>query len=178
MTSTGRANTVTLLLLRHAKSAWDRPNAADHDRDLAPRGVRAAERIGLEIARLGMPELVLCSTALRARRTWELAGAAGGVAPPCQFLRNLYLAEPDTLLRLIREQPASVRRLMVVGHNPGMHALATALAGSGCETDLSALASKLPTGSMVAIAFDGADWAGVDGGVGRLLAFIRPRDLD
>lgn len=167
-----------LLLFRHAKSAWDDPSLPDHDRGLAPRGVEAAKRMGRELAARGLvPDLVLCSTALRARRTLELALRAFDPAPPVRELRSLYLAPPSRLLDIVRRQPQSVRRLMLVGHDPGMHTLATSLTGSGPTEQLASLAAKFPTGACLHLGFDAGAWDEVEVGGGRLLAFIRPRDL-
>jgi phosphohistidine phosphatase len=168
-----------LLLLRHAKSAWDDPSAADHDRDLAPRGVKAAKRMGHELVARGLvPDLVLCSTARRARRTLELVLRAFDPAPPVRELRSLYLAPPSRLLEVVQRQPPSVRRLMLVGHDPGMHALGQRLAGRGPADLLASLAAKFPTGACLRLGFTGRGWDEVAAGRGRLLDFIRPRDLD
>src|SRR5690349_2015654 len=106
-----------LLLIRHAKSAWDRPGVPDHDRDLAPRGIKAAKRIGKELAARGLvPDLVLCSTAKRAQRSWALIAGKLGRSVTVQDLRGLYLAAPGPMLALIKGQEAGVRRLAVVGH--------------------------------------------------------------
>ena len=65
-----------LLLLRHAKSSWDQPGMADHERDLDPRGLAAARRMGALLRERNLiPDLVLCSTARRTVHTWQLASA-------------------------------------------------------------------------------------------------------
>ena len=168
-----------LLLLRHAKSAWDDPSLADHDRDLAPRGVKAAKRIGRELVARGLvPDLVLCSTACRARRTLELVLQAFATRPAVRELRSLYLAPPSRLLEIIHRQAGMVGRLMLVGHDPGLHALAQRLAGMGAPEALESLAAKFPTGACARLGFVAASWADLAPGSGRLLDFIRPRDLD
>jgi phosphohistidine phosphatase len=168
-----------LLLIRHAKSAWDVAAIPDHDRDLAPRGTKAARRIGVEMAaRRLTPELALCSTATRARRTWELISETLPGEVPVHWLRSLYLAAPSRLLGLIRRQPESIRRLAVIAHDPGMHALATRLVREGERTELDALEAKFPTGAVALISFEKTSWGEVGEQSGRLLAFIRPRDLD
>jgi phosphohistidine phosphatase len=167
-----------LLLLRHAKSAWDRPGLEDHERDLAPRGVKAAKRMGKVLRDKGWrPDLVLCSTALRARRTWELAAAALGADVETRYERGLYLAPAERLLETTRGQPGSCRRLLLVGHDPGMHVLAVQLAGHGGADNLDRLRAKLPTGALARLAFDADEWSAVAAGQGRLLELIRPREL-
>lgn len=173
------SKTRELLLLRHAKSAWDDPSAADHDRDLAPRGVKAAKRMGRELVARGLlPDLILCSTARRARRTLELALRAFATPPPIRELRSLYLAPPGRSLAIVQRQAATARRLMLVGHDPGMHALARRLAGGGAPEALASLAAKFPTGACARIGFVAAEWSDVVPGSGRLLDFICPRDLE
>jgi phosphohistidine phosphatase len=167
-----------LLLLRHGKSAWDRPGLDDHERDLAPRGAKAAKRMGRVLRDMGWrPDLVLCSTAVRARRTWELAAAAWGKEVETRYLKGLYLAPAERLLEVIRRQPKACRRLLLIGHDPGLHALAVLLAGAGDAAELERLRAKLPTAALARIGFDGDDWTAVEPGRGRLLQLIRPRDL-
>ncbi|HEX6013837.1 MAG TPA: histidine phosphatase family protein [Geminicoccaceae bacterium] len=167
-----------LLLLRHAKSRWDQPGADDHDRDLAPRGEAAAPRMGALIASEGLiPDRVLCSTARRAARTWQLASAELEPKPAVAHLREIYLASPTRLLDIVRCQGSSARRLMVVGHNPGLHAFALELAGAG-DPDLRArLAKKYPTAALARFAFDGTGWPDLAPRSGMLLGFWCPRDL-
>ncbi|RME97730.1 MAG: histidine phosphatase family protein, partial [Alphaproteobacteria bacterium] len=90
---------VTLSLLRHAKSAWDTPIRSDFERPLARRGIKAARRIGVHVEREGLvPELVLCSSALRARETIELAAEAWEKQPEIRYLDRLYHAAPGVML--------------------------------------------------------------------------------
>jgi phosphohistidine phosphatase len=167
-----------LLLFRHAKSAWDRPGLGDHDRDLAPRGAAAAPRMGELIAASGLvPDLVLCSTATRARRTWELAAGRLAPAPEVRLRRELYLASPEAMIRLVRQEGGQVQRLMLVGHNPGLHALAVGLTRAGEPALRSALAAKLPTAALVRLSFELPHWGALAARSGTLLGFWRPRDL-
>src|SRR5512134_4043577 len=116
---------LTLALLRHAKSNWDVPGVLDFDRDLAPRGLEAAPRMGAEIARIGFsPDLVLCSDAVRARMTYDLV--APYIAPPPRMVlheNGLYMAGARHLLARLHEVPDTVKSVMLVGHNPGFHEL-------------------------------------------------------
>jgi phosphohistidine phosphatase len=167
-----------LLLLRHAKSRWDQPGVDDHDRELAPRGERAARRMGRLLAeRRLVPDRVLCSTARRAARTWELAAAELGGAPEPVLDRALYLATPERLLEAVRRRGGDARRLLVVGHNPGMHAFATLVAADGAADARARLAAKFPTAALAQVAVDAPSWSGLATGSGRLAAFWRPRDL-
>lgn len=167
-----------LLLLRHAKSDWGRPELADRDRDLAPRGIKAAAAMGQEIRRRRLePDLVLCSSAVRARRTWDLASAELGSPPQLRILATLYLASPRMMLSIVHRQ-TGVRRLMLVGHDPGMHELANELIGKGAPEDVAAVAMKFPTGALALFRFAAERWDAVEAGRGELALFLRPRDLD
>lgn len=168
-----------LLLLRHAKSRWDQPGAEDHERELNERGLAAAPRMGRLLRERDLiPDLALCSTAARARRTWELVAAELGREPPAQHLRTLYLAEPERMLDLVRRQDAATaRRLVLVGHNPGMHALAQRLVGAGEPAARARLAEKFPTAALARITFPDGDWRAAAFGTGELLDFWRPREL-
>jgi phosphohistidine phosphatase len=117
-------------LLRHAKSSWKHPELPDHDRPLAGRGRRAAKAIVRHMrAQEFVPELVLCSTARRARETLERIEPALGRAP-VRVERELYGASARELLARLRRLPDDVGSVLVIGHNPGMHELAVELAGS------------------------------------------------
>jgi phosphohistidine phosphatase len=168
----------TLLLMRHAKSSWDRPDLADLDRPLAPRGRKAAPLIGRYLAEQRLiPDLVLCSHALRVRETWQLMTPALGGAVACKTLRSLYSAAPSRLLEPLRRVADDVRILMVIGHNPGLGALAAALAGTGSKKALERLRTKFPTGGLVVLTFPIERWADLAAGGGRLDDFVRPKDL-
>ena len=163
----------TLLILRHAKSAWDDPAAPDHERPLNERGRRAAPAMGRRIAAANLrPDLVLCSSARRALETWELVAPELEARPKLAVERGLYLCGPDALLaRLRRLGPEDC--VLLVAHNPDLQDLALELAGEGAPATLRALAVKLPTGGLVALSL--ADWKTLGPGAARLHLFATPR---
>lgn len=168
----------TVYLLRHAKSSWDQPNLADHDRPLAPRGEKAAPIMGRHLAEAGLvPERVLCSTAVRARQTWEAVAPALSPAPEVAYRRDIYDADAGDLVRLLRELPDAVESVMLVGHNPAMEDLADMLVDGGDAQARKQMASKFPTAALAHIALDTANWAAVAPRAGRLARFIRPKDM-
>ena len=115
------------MLLRHAKSAW--PDVPDHDRPLAGRGLRDAPVMGRWLRTNGhVPDQVLCSTARRARETWQLAQDGLGANPPVGFERRVYQASAEQLLDLARGVPPAVTALLIVGHYPAIQELALMLA--------------------------------------------------
>jgi phosphohistidine phosphatase len=171
---------LTLSLLRHAKSSWSDARLKDCERPLNERGERDASRMGAFMARRGLvPDLVLCSTALRARRTLDLVLPRFGGRPAPQVINEdaLYLASPGILLRFIRQVGAGVRHIMVVGHDPGLHSLALQLAASGHREDMQALEDKFPTTGLAVIAFDLQAWSEVQPGGGHLEVFMTPKRL-
>lgn len=173
-----------LVLFRHAKSGYP-DGVADHDRPLAKRGERDAPAVGRWLAASGYrPDAVVCSTALRARQTWELAasglsgapdatardtGTAKTVAPKVRFEPRLYDATVLSLLMLIRELPEDQRTVLVVGHNPGLAELAVGLADPP-----PAPPSAFPTAAVAVLGVPGP-WTDVGPAHGHLLAFTTPR---
>jgi phosphohistidine phosphatase len=171
-----------LLLLRHAKTETDAPSGHDHDRRLDDRGRRDAAEIGGWIGRHPpFPDRVLVSPAVRARQTWEFAWEAmeGPVRQPqVELVPELYGADPKKLLRTIRMASVSdPKRLMLVGHNPGMHELALTLTGSGDAAARKALDHNLPTSGLAIFDFATDDWNEVAFRRGKLVLFVSPKLL-
>jgi phosphohistidine phosphatase len=159
----------TLLLLRHAKSSWDDPALADHDRPLALRGRKAAKLIGGYLRERETPvSLVLCSSAVRTRETLELASPGGEV----EIESGLYGASADELLARLRRVDEGVDSVMLIGHNPAVHDLAVRLAREPGEL----VHGKFPTGALATFAVPGA-WATLEAGQARLTAYVKPREL-
>jgi phosphohistidine phosphatase len=169
----------TLLLLRHAKSAWSDPRLADHDRPLNGRGERAAKAMADHIARRGpRPDLILCSTALRTRQTLApLLKRLEDPAPPISLENGLYLASEDALLARLQAVADDVPTVLLIGHNDGIGQLAAGLAGDGSPDALAALRAKYPTGTLAVLQAPDGAWSNLTLGSGKLLAFVRPRDL-
>lgn len=172
-----------LMLLRHAKTESEAASGRDQDRRLAERGQRDAAEMGDWIAtHPPVPEAVLVSHAVRARQTWDIAWQAmkGRVAAPeVETLAELYGADPAQILETIRTAtaPANPRRLLLVGHNPGMHEAALMLMGSGDRAGAKALADNLPTAGLAILDFDVKDWGDVAYRRGKLVLFVSPKLL-
>ena len=174
-----------LMLLRHAKTEHDAPSGRDHDRRLDERGRLDAAAIGTWIGRHPLPpDAVKVSTAVRARQTWDIAheamteAAREQAAPHVEWLDEIYGAEPAQLLQIVRM--ASVTdpaRLMLIGHNPGMHELALMLAGSGDAAAKKALEDNLPTAGLAILDFAIDDWNEVAFRRGKLVRFTSPKLL-
>lgn len=164
-----------LYLLRHAKSSWKDPGLADHDRPLAGRGRRAAKAVARHLRELGIePELVMCSTARRARETLERLEPVLGTGA-VWVERELYGAGAGALLEQLRGVPDAVGSVLVIGHNPGLQRLALALARPAPAVE--ELEAKYPTAGLAALVFEGPSWRDLDRGSAELVGFVRPRDL-
>jgi len=167
-----------LLLLRHAKSDWPRPGMPDRDRPLNARGREAVPRIAAHIFSHDLvPRRALVSTAVRSRETWKLMTPFFPRKPETIFERRLYESSPHAILSVIKETPASVKSLLVLGHNPGLQTLAMALIGSGENQAREDLAGKFPTAALAVIDFIVGPWSALRPGTGRLDRFVTPRAL-
>jgi phosphohistidine phosphatase len=169
---------LTLSLLRHAKSSWADPAQDDFERPLNERGREAAPRMGAYMAKQKLaPDLILCSPAARTRQTLALVLPHLQRIAEVAYEDGLYLASTGQLLKRIRRTPAPTTHLMLVGHDPGMHGIATRLAGTGDPAALDLLAAKFPTAGLAVILFDTKSWTDVGDGDGRLRLFMTPKRL-
>jgi phosphohistidine phosphatase len=158
-------------LLRHAKSSWEKEHLADRDRPLAPRGRKAADRIGRYLRSEGIkPSVVLCSSARRTRETLERVRPDGDV----MIEPELYGASESELLERLRRVPAATESVMVIGHNPGIQYLALELAGRGGRLD--DLRHKFPTAALATLTVPGG-WSDLEPGSAELVGFVKPKDL-
>jgi phosphohistidine phosphatase len=167
-----------LMLLRHAKSSWDEPGIADRDRQLSPRGRRAAALMGAEFATRGLqPDKILCSPARRTRET--LAALLPHLTGEGRIAITAELYEPasKTYEAAIGRRAVDARRLLVIGHNPAIQETALALVSED-DPARSDIAEKLPAGSLVVIDLPAENWAGLERGSGRVALYLKPRDLE
>ena len=161
----------TLLILRHAKTQSDVP-AGDHVRELTERGHHNAAAMGAYIHNLiGTPDAIVTSDATRARQTAEIVASAVDFAAPLTVEPQIYAADPDTLLAVVRRIPDGVQTVIIVGHNPGFEELAAALAGNA-EHEV-----RLPTSGLALLEFDVEGWDAVRAGAGRLREIATPRAI-
>jgi phosphohistidine phosphatase len=167
-----------LLILRHAKSEKAAPGEADRDRGLNSRGRKDSPRIGAYLAHHGLvPDRAIVSSACRTRETFEELATALPHVPAVSFEDRLYNAGRDAILRVIKEVGRPTPTLLVIGHNPGLHACALALIAAGDVEARERLNEGLPTSGLVVIDFAGADWRNLHPHGGRLDRFVTPRLL-
>src|SRR3990172_13368711 len=161
----------TLMLLRHDKSSWKDAEVPDHDRPLNKRGKKTAPQMGRLLLTEGLaPDLILSSTAVRARETAEAVAKASSYKGPIELLDTLYLAMAGKLLSEAQSHtPDSVGRLLLVGHNPGMEDLVEILSGKREAFPTAALA-------VFKVGIDG--WKALELGVeAKLVKVYRPKEI-
>lgn len=180
MSASPHVDTLTLLLLRHAKSSWTDPGLDDRDRPLNARGRKAAETMGQWLRGHGpLPELAICSPARRARDTWKIVSEQLRPPPRTIVDEGIYdFGNGGRLLDIVTRLSGTARVVMVIGHNPSMERLAHRLAVAGDPKLLNRMRKKFPTAALCAIALEGPHWSEAGNRPGRLLSFVRPRDLD
>lgn len=161
----------TLLLMRHAKSSWGEPDLPDHDRPLNERGKRDVPRVAQWLADNQLvPQMILSSTAKRARKTAEKLVEATGWDAPIETRRELYLANPNTLVRALSELGSGADCVLLVGHNPGLEEFLARMTGQDQE---------LPTSAVAQIEFAVDDWSELTPETpGECVLLRRPRDLE
>lgn len=160
----------TLILMRHAKSSWDNPRHTDHERPLNGRGRAGAAKIGHWLQAQGyMPDAVVLSDSARTMETLARLGSAF-LGLPTDPRRDLYHASPQLMLGAIRMQTAPC--VLMIGHNPGIAALAESLAYRPPDHPRF---HDYPTAATTVLRFNGDDWSAVE--KGDVLAFQIPRDL-
>ena len=159
-----------LLLMRHAKSDWGSPGLRDHDRPLAPRGRKAAPRVGKWLTAVGwVPDQIVSSTAERALSTAALAADAGDWPGEVMEERGLYGCSVADLWELVVRQPDDVEALMLVGHEPTWSAAVGALTGGSII--------RMPTGAVAGMVFPQDAWGSARPGSAELRFLMPPRLL-
>lgn len=157
-----------LLVLRHAKSSWKKTGVSDHSRPLNSRGKKAAPRMGQMLFEEDfVPDVILSSTARRARDTADSVAEASGFEGEVVYLENFYQAWPSDYLDELRNLSDEINTAMIVGHNPGMEMLLEMLTGED---------ERFPTAAIALIQLPIKNWAQLtDETEGEMLKFWLPR---
>lgn len=168
-----------LILVRHAKAADPDSARTDHDRPLTDRGHADAEALGRWFKEQGLRvDLVLCSTAVRTRETWADIVASSGLGALVVNDQRIYNASVDRLVEVIAEEGGPSRSIAVVGHAPGMPALAATLTeGSTADSPGPTLEAGYPTCTAAVLEVD-AKWRALAPGTGRLVAVHTARSSE
>ena len=160
----------TVLLMRHAKSSWKDKKLEDIERPLNKRGKKDAGRMGhLMKEKELVPELILCSSAVRARSTAELFAEKSGYTGEIRYLDSFYMAEPMIYAEAVHSLPDELNQVMLIGHNPGMEGLVQILSGK---------VESLPAGAIARMALTIEHWSDFDYNTcGDIKHLWRPRDF-
>jgi phosphohistidine phosphatase len=166
-----------LFVLRHAKSSWDDPGLDDHERPLAPRGLRAVKVVAEHLRTNGIePALVLCSSSRRTQETLEAIKLGGEhlIEP------ELYAASTTAVIDRLHRVPEEVASVMLIGHNPAAQTLVLRLASAddpaSDRSQLGEVQRKFPTAALATLTFE-CEWSELGPGSARLVAFVRPKQL-
>lgn len=166
-------STRCLILTRHAESGWQDAEGDDHARTLTARGRDEARRTGRWLARAGLvPDATLVSSARRTRETWEVIAAELPAPGAATIHDSLYQAGPDLMLRVL--QKAQGRTVMMIGHNPGIGALAQVIVS---RAPAHPQFDTYPPCATLVAGFTQSDWTGLRFGSGTTSAFVLPGEL-
>ena len=172
-----------LTLVRHAKSDWA-TSAGDHDRPLNDRGRRNAPVMARFLGRtyfgvqdtaglLPAPDRFLSSTAVRALTTAQIMQTELGYAPEIIVQEaRIYLAEPKTLLQVVREQNDASNHVVLFGHNEGISEFARKLLRRDHINE------SMPTCAAAIIALPWPAWSAVDWNEARLVGYVKPKLIE
>ena len=145
----------TVLLMRHAKSSWKDHKLKDIDRPLSKRGKKDVPYMGqLLVEKELVPQMILCSTALRARSTAEILAEKCGYKGEITYIESFYLAEPAAYASALSSLPDEVERVLLIGHNPGMEGLVQMLSGQ---------VESLPTAAIAYLVLSINNWREFEG---------------
>jgi phosphohistidine phosphatase len=166
----------TLYLLRHAKSSWADATIDDHDRPLQAKGERRAAAQRDHMKSRGIhADLVLCSTALRARQTYDIVAPALG-EPEVRYEAGIYEADPGDIITMLNRLDDRYDNVLIVGHDPTFQMLAATLAMTATGDAMERVKRKFPTCALATLTFGDAGWASVAKGVGHLEDFYTAED--
>ena len=166
-----------LLLFRHAKSDRTDPTLADFDRPLAERGKEDAHTMGQWIQQQRLqPDFILVSPAKRTLQTIKRARSRFDAdnQVPCIHDERIYEAPMTHLLAALADVPSHTKRVMMVGHNPGLEQLMNFLAGQDASTETEV--KLFPTAAIAHFVLP-ADWQHLTQGCGKLLNLWRVKEL-
>ena len=168
-----------LSILRHAKSSWDDPRLDDFNRPLNDRGWKAARRMGRELKARGIKiDLVLSSTAARARETIDGVQEKYDFDAPIEFDQGLYLASEAELLERVRALDDEVKSPLLIGHNPGLERLIAELTRHDKTGLRRRVEGKFPTGAFAVLELPAHHWREVEPGHGKVVELVLPKELD
>jgi len=161
----------SIILFRHGKSEWNTFYDSDHNRPLAPRGIKAAKKMGVFLAnKKQVPDLVISSTAIRARTTVELAIEKGNWESAMILESAIYGGPPTVLLSIAQAQLDTIKSICFVGHEPNFSMFISQACGLGHI--------EFTTANMAKIDFNVNNWKDIEFEKGVLDWLQKPKELD
>ncbi len=161
-----------LFVMRHAKSSWNHAGLSDHDRPLNNRGLRDCPKMANFMNRqTWAPDLILSSSAIRAKKTAELFQAGLEHDAKWKILDDFYLAPPQIYLEHLARLSCDVHNVILIGHNPGLETLVQQLTGEY---------HRMPTASIAGFSLPDQPWQELSFNASSmsLLGVWRPKEID
>ena len=168
-----------LYLMRHGKAqAGMPPGGGDLERALVGRGRKESQWMGAFCRDQAQPPtLILCSPSRRTVETCDAFCEGFGEGLPRRVVDGIYMGSPSSLLYAVAEAGGSEGGVLVIGHNPGIHALALALGGRGPGPAYAQLSSRFPTAALAVLETGIDDWAALRAGSAQLVSFKIPKEM-
>ena len=161
----------SIILFRHAKSDWSNPFSLDHERPINKRGIKAAKKMGLYLSNLEqIPELVISSTALRAKQTIDIAMKEGKWKSKIQMEKKIYNSSVEILINVLQNVDNLYYNICLVGHEPTFSSFIAICSNSSII--------KFPTGSMAKIEFEIKKWENINLDKANIQWIKKPKELD
>ena len=155
----------TLYILRHAQKDESNPEQYDYDVKLTEKGEKDSRLLGEKLkAHNVLPDLIVSSPAIRARKTAENVSEIIGYTKSVMYNEVIYQAFLHEIIESITYTFDTVDSLMVVGHNPSLSALAITYAGFKEEMEMA---------SVVRIDFDCSSWTSIDKSNAKFIEYIK-----
>ena len=168
----------TIFLLRHAKSKWGDPNISDFDRPLADRGIKSAKKIGKYLKKKNYtPNVVYCSSALRAKQTCECINRIIKKKKNIIYKKDLYMSDSGTFIKFLKNTKDKYNSAMIISHNPGIENFAIEMIQNKDNEIYDNINAKYPTGGLVIIKLKNSNWSKLKFESGEVCEFIKPREL-
>jgi phosphohistidine phosphatase len=163
-----------VLLLRHAKSSWDEPGLDDFDRPLAKRGMKDAPRMGAFVKKSGLvPDLIISSTAKRAKQTSRLFSESAGIENrDIQWEEDFYFGSAFDYLEAVQRSSGDLETIMLVGHNPKIEEAVSLLC-----SDQRSYPVRMPTAALVCVEHPAMKWSQLKEGTARIKWMVIPKLL-
>ncbi len=168
----------TIVLMRHAKSSWADPTAKDINRHLNARGRIAAATMGAWLAEHGVaPDHIILSHAKRSQETWDRLQPYVGYKVKAKATMDVYMASPEQLLEILQKSPETADIVCLIGHQPGIGALASKLANSSAPSSSSRAVQGFPTAAIAILKADIPDWSKLKFGSAVFETFVLPKEV-